>query len=150
MTLQVSVSGIRGIVGESLDATVVSRWAAAFGAWLPAGPVVVGRDSRPTGPMVRDAVVAALASTGHDVRDIGIATTGDGNVVAMGRAVQKRLDEFSDRIPVGMELGVVALQSETVTRAVGGFVSNLLQAVGIVLAVLCLTMGLAGGLQDPW
>ncbi len=75
MSLCVSVSGIRGIVGESLDATVVSRWGAALGAWLPPGPVVVGRDSRPSGPMVRDAVVAALSSTGHDVWDIGIATT---------------------------------------------------------------------------
>jgi len=75
VTLRVSVSGIRGIVGDGLDAIVAARWAAALGAWLPAGPVVVGRDSRPTGPMVRDAVTAALASTGHDVWDIGIATT---------------------------------------------------------------------------
>jgi phosphomannomutase len=75
LTLCVSVSGIRGIVGDSLTATVVSRWAGAFGAWLPPGPVVVGRDSRPSGPMVRDAVAAALASTGHDIWDIGIATT---------------------------------------------------------------------------
>jgi len=75
LVLRVSVSGIRGIVGDGLDAVVAARWAAALGAWLPAGPVVVGRDTRPTGPMVRDAVCAALASTGHDVRDIGIATT---------------------------------------------------------------------------
>jgi phosphomannomutase len=73
--LRVSVSGIRGVVGDGLDAVTVARWAAAFGAWLPPGPVVVGRDTRPSGPMVRDAVVAALASTGHDVRDIGVATT---------------------------------------------------------------------------
>jgi phosphomannomutase len=75
LTLCVSVSGIRGIVGESLTATVVSRWAGALGAWLPPGAVVVGRDSRPSGPMVRDAVAAALASTGHDIWDIGVATT---------------------------------------------------------------------------
>ena len=75
MVLRVSVSGIRGIVGDGLDAVVAARWATALGAWLPAGPVVVGRDTRPTGPMVRDAVCAALASTGHDVHDIGIATT---------------------------------------------------------------------------
>jgi len=73
--LRVSVSGIRGIVGDGLDAVTVARWAAAFGAWLPRGPVVVGRDTRPSGPMVRDAVTAALASTGHDVWDIGVATT---------------------------------------------------------------------------
>ena len=75
MPLRVSISGIRGVIGDGLDAVTVARWAAAFGAWLPAGPVVVGRDSRVSGPMVFDAVAAALASTGHDVWDIGIATT---------------------------------------------------------------------------
>jgi len=75
LVLRVSVSGIRGIIGDGLDAVTAARWAAALGAWLPSGPVVVGRDSRPTGPMIRDAVCAALASTGHDVVDIGIATT---------------------------------------------------------------------------
>lgn len=75
MVLRVSVSGVRGIVGDGLDAVTAARWAAALGAWLPAGPVVVGRDTRPTGPMIRDAVCAALVSTGHDVHDIGIATT---------------------------------------------------------------------------
>jgi len=73
--LRVSVSGIRGVVGDGLDAVTVARWAAAFGAWLPPGPVVVGRDTRPSGPMVLDAVAAALASTGHEVWDIGVATT---------------------------------------------------------------------------
>ncbi len=75
MALQVSVSGVRGVVGVDLDAVVVARWAAAFGAWLPAGPVVVGRDTRPSGPMLAHAVFAALVSTGHDVHDLGIATT---------------------------------------------------------------------------
>jgi len=75
LPLRVSVSGIRGVIGDGLDAVTVAHWAAAYGAWLPEGPVVVGRDTRPSGPMVFDAVAAALASTGHDVWDIGIATT---------------------------------------------------------------------------
>lgn len=75
MVLRVSVSGVRGIVGDGLDAVSAARWAAALGAWLPAGPVVIGRDTRPSGAMIRDAVCAGLVSTGHDVRDIGIATT---------------------------------------------------------------------------
>ncbi|PIE76295.1 phosphoglucosamine mutase [bacterium DOLJORAL78_65_58] len=75
LPLRVSISGIRGVIGDGLDAVTVARWAAAYGAWLPAGPVIVGRDSRPSGPMVFDAVAAALASTGHDIWDIGIATT---------------------------------------------------------------------------
>lgn len=75
MPLRVSISGIRGVIGDGLDAVTVARWASAYGAWLPDGPVIVGRDTRTTGPMVFDAVAAALASTGHDVWDIGVVTT---------------------------------------------------------------------------
>lgn len=75
MPLQVSVSGVRGVIGDGLDAEVAVRWASAFGAWLPPGPVVIGRDTRPSGPMLRHAVAAALLSTGHDVWDLGVTTT---------------------------------------------------------------------------
>lgn len=75
MPLKVSVSGVRGVIGDGLDAVVAAEWAAAFGRWLPPGPVVVGRDSRPSGPMIFQAVSGALMSTGHDVVDIGLATT---------------------------------------------------------------------------
>jgi phosphomannomutase len=75
MVLKVSVSGIRGIVGETLDAESVSRFAAAFGAWLPPGPIVVARDSRISGPMLSMAVQSALLSTGHDVIDAGLLST---------------------------------------------------------------------------
>jgi phosphomannomutase len=75
MPLQVSVSGIRGVIGDGLDAGVAGRWAAAFGRWLPPGPIVIGRDTRPSGPMLLAAVAANLMSTGHDVHDIGVATT---------------------------------------------------------------------------
>jgi phosphomannomutase len=84
LSLQISVSGIRGIVGESLDATVASQWAAAFGAWLPPGPVVIGRDTRPSGVMLAQAVAAALMSTGHAVWDIGIATTPTTEIAVAG------------------------------------------------------------------
>ena len=88
MPLRVSVSGVRGVVGDGLDAVVVSRWASAFGAWLPPGPVVLGRDTRPSGDMVRQAVFAALMSTGHDVWDLGVATTPTTEVaVAQSEAV---------------------------------------------------------------
>jgi phosphomannomutase len=73
--LKVSVSGIRGIIGDGLDAQTITAWATAFGKWLPAGSVIVGRDTRPSGPMVLNAVTAALVSTGHDVIDIGLAST---------------------------------------------------------------------------
>jgi phosphomannomutase len=77
--LIISVSGLRGRVGEALTPEVVTRFAAGFGAWATGrgGPrtVVVGRDSRVSGPMFHRAVIAALQSVGCDVIDIGLTTT---------------------------------------------------------------------------
>jgi phosphomannomutase len=73
--LMISVAGVRGIVGESLTPPVLARFAAAFAHSLPAGPVVVGRDARRSGPMVHRAVAAGLLAAGRDVIDIGLATT---------------------------------------------------------------------------
>lgn len=77
--LMVSVSGIRGRVGESLTPEVVATYAAAFGAWAiaqrPGRPVVVGRDSRVSGPMFHRVAVGALQSVGASVIDIGLTTT---------------------------------------------------------------------------
>jgi phosphomannomutase len=74
-SLIVSVSGLRGIVGGSLTADVAARYAAAFAATLPPGPIVVGRDGRATGPLLRDAIIAELTSAGRDCIDCGIAAT---------------------------------------------------------------------------
>jgi len=77
--LMVSVSGIRGRVGEALTPEVVARYAAGFGAWASSRGasrnVVVGRDSRVSGPMFHRSVVAALQSVGCDVIDVGLTTT---------------------------------------------------------------------------
>jgi phosphomannomutase len=72
----ISVAGVRGIVGESLDPSVVARFSAAFARALPGeGPVVLGRDARVTGPMVRLAACAGLNAAGRDVVDLRLATT---------------------------------------------------------------------------
>jgi phosphomannomutase len=77
--LMVSVSGIRGRVGEALTPEVVARYAAAFGAWSigrgGSRQVVVGRDSRVSGPMFHRIVVGTLQLVGCDVIDIGLTTT---------------------------------------------------------------------------
>lgn len=75
MSLIISVSGLRGIVGETLTPEVAMRYVAAFASELPPGPVLVTRDGRATGPMIADAVRAALAATGHAVIDAGAAAT---------------------------------------------------------------------------
>src|SRR5437773_3619752 len=73
--LMVGVSGIRGIVGESLTPPVIARFAAAFARELGPGPIVLGRDARPSGPMVQRAAVAGLNAAGRDVIEVGLATT---------------------------------------------------------------------------
>src|SRR5262245_53307740 len=73
--LIVSVSGIRGIVGRGLTAEATTRFAAAFGAHVRGGHVLVSRDSRPSGEMLRHAVVSGLLGAGCTVGDIGITPT---------------------------------------------------------------------------
>jgi phosphomannomutase len=71
----ISVSGLRGVVGESLTPLVATRFAAAFAAGLLKGKMVVARDGRPSGPMVASAVTAGILASGHDVIDVGVAAT---------------------------------------------------------------------------
>src|SRR4051812_21261670 len=73
--LIVSVSGVRGIVGDSLTADVALDFARALGTYLEGKPVVLGRDSRPSGPMLAAAAGAGLMSAGCDVYDLGICPT---------------------------------------------------------------------------
>src|SRR5881296_681600 len=47
----------------------------AVGSVLGKGPIAIGRDPRTSGPMLRDAVVAGLLATGHDVQDAGVLPT---------------------------------------------------------------------------
>jgi phosphomannomutase len=70
-----SVAGARGIVGETIDPDVVTRLTLAYCATLPRGPVVVGRDTRPSGDAFMHSVMGAVMGSGRDVIDIGIATT---------------------------------------------------------------------------
>jgi len=82
--LMVSVSGCRGITGESLTPDVVARFAGAFAGWVReeqggggAGrPVIVaGRDGRRGGEAVQQQAMEALRDAGCDVIDLGVATT---------------------------------------------------------------------------
>jgi phosphomannomutase len=71
----ISVSGLRGIVGESLTPEVVVRYISAFAAALPPGRVIVSRDGRESGPALARHVCAALRAANHDVIYAGVAAT---------------------------------------------------------------------------
>lgn len=81
-TLISSISGIRGIVGDGLDPSVLVRYTAAYGTWCrtrsssSANPlIVVGRDTRPSGEAFSQIVIGTLRGMGCNVLDVGLAAT---------------------------------------------------------------------------
>lgn len=73
--LMISVSGIRGIVGEGLSPEIIIKFTAAAGMVYGPGRVMVGRDSRVTGEMVKHAVISGLLAVGCHPVDLGICAT---------------------------------------------------------------------------
>jgi phosphomannomutase len=73
--LIISVSGLRGIVGESLTPEVALRFACAFAAQAPAGPIVLSSDGRVTGSLLAAAIGSGLSAVGRDWIDVGVAAT---------------------------------------------------------------------------
>lgn len=86
--LIISVSGMRGIVGQNLTASIAVEYGSAFGTYLKNRhqydtqnathdtiSVCIGMDSRPSGEMLKSAMTAGLCAAGVDVVDLGIVTT---------------------------------------------------------------------------
>lgn len=73
--LKVGVSGVRGIVGDSFTPQIAAGFAQAFGTFVGQGPVLVGRDTRPSGLMLEYAVVAGLQSVGCKPILLGVVPT---------------------------------------------------------------------------
>src|SRR5438093_10182241 len=71
-TLKISISGVRGVIGESLTPTLLTRFAQSFGTYIGARTIVIGRDPRTSGEMVKQAVIAGLLSSGCRIIDIGM------------------------------------------------------------------------------
>ncbi|MCU7494953.1 MAG: phosphoglucosamine mutase [Ignavibacteria bacterium] len=74
-TLMVSISGIRGIIGDGLEPEVLVKYTSAYADFCGNGKIVVGRDARISGEMVRNIVNGTLSAKGNDVIDIGICPT---------------------------------------------------------------------------
>jgi phosphomannomutase len=83
MALMVGISGIRGIVAETLTPAVALEFAQAYGTMLGGGRVVLARDSRPSGPLFAAAAAAGLIATGCHVTHLGLVMT-----PTVGRAIR--------------------------------------------------------------
>ena len=73
--LKIGITGVRGVVGETFTPELVVAFAQAFGTYLDGGRVLVCRDTRPSGPMVRAGVLAGLLASGCEVVDLGVCPT---------------------------------------------------------------------------
>ncbi len=73
--LRIGVSGIRGVVGDFLTPALACAFAQAFGTFVGAGRVVLGRDTRASGEMLEHAVACGLLAAGCEVVEVGIQPT---------------------------------------------------------------------------
>ena len=94
----------------------------------------------------QDPATNKLHFDGHRAIGIGVSTEKGGNVVTMGEGIKTRLAELEAQTPLGMEFGIIYMQSDMVTTAIDAFLINLLEAIAIVIVVLLLFMGLRSGL----
>ena len=74
-TLMVSVSGIRGLVGNGLDPNTIVKYVSAYADFCGNGKIVIGSDGRISGNMVKNIIIGTLIAKGNDIIDIGICPT---------------------------------------------------------------------------
>jgi phosphomannomutase len=131
-----SVAGARGIVGRGLDVDVVTRLTLAFVSILPPGPVVVGRDTRPSGRSLLSAVLGAVTAAGRECINLGIATTptveltvekleAAGGIITYDRGSQEHIDAI---------LGLHIIDVDRITRRSFRIVVDCINGAGSVIA----------------
>jgi multidrug efflux pump subunit AcrB len=87
-----------------------------------------------------------LRYDGKPAIGLGISTVQGGNVVTLGLAIRKKLEDLKQYQPIGIEIGEINFQPEAVSKATSEFVFNLGKAVTVVFVVLLFAMGRKTGL----
>ncbi|WP_417526393.1 efflux RND transporter permease subunit [Marinomonas shanghaiensis] len=77
---------------------------------------------------------------------LGVSFSSNVNVVKVGEALEKRINELEYQQPVGLSMEPIYFQSKEVDRSVSNFLLNLVEAVGIVILVLLVFMGIRSGI----
>ncbi|MFB0564392.1 MAG: phosphoglucosamine mutase [Candidatus Aminicenantaceae bacterium] len=72
LPLKISISGVRGVTGDSLTPQLSASFAQAFGSYLGRGKVIVGQDTRASGTMIKNAIFSGLLSVGCQPVNIDI------------------------------------------------------------------------------
>jgi len=83
---------------------------------------------------------------GQQVLMLGIVMTDDGNVVDLGKAIEKEVAKIQGELPYGVELERVADQPTTVSESIWEFERSLMEALAIVLIVCLVSLGWRTGI----
>ena len=131
----VSVSGVRGEIGVSLDVRVITRFAMAFGTFVGGRTVVVGRDSRTSSPTLRHAVLAGLFATGCHVIDVGICPTPTILLIANALRAQGSITITASHNPVAWNgIEFAAASGSLLTQAERDELMRIYETEGFALA----------------
>jgi multidrug efflux pump subunit AcrB len=87
-----------------------------------------------------------MRSGGQSVLGMGVTMQGGADVIELGKALQKSLAQIQARLPAGLHLTTVTSMPRAVARSVDDFVEAVAEAIGIVLVVSLLSLGLRTGL----
>jgi multidrug efflux pump subunit AcrB len=93
-----------------------------------------------------DPPMYTVRHNGQQVLMIGITMTNDGNIVDLGKLIEKAVANIQGELPHGVELERVADQPTVVSESIWEFERSLLEALGIVLAVCLLSLGWRTGI----
>lgn len=110
------------------------------GALVPLGSLLDVRHGYADPPMTR------YHASGVQGLALGVAMREGGNILDLGEQVQATLKRLEQRLPIGLEVEVLANQPERVNARINEFLVNLLQAVVLVCVVMLLFLGLRTGL----
>jgi multidrug efflux pump subunit AcrB len=94
----------------------------------------------------QDPPVTLMRMNGLPAIALAAAPVAGVNVVEVGAAIDARLVEIRKELPIGIELERVSWQSDEISLSINNFMISLLQAVGIVLVILAVTMGVRIGI----
>ncbi|PID28599.1 MAG: multidrug transporter AcrB [Candidatus Cloacimonadota bacterium] len=87
-----------------------------------------------------------MRHNGKPALGISISMESGGNIINLGKEIEKRLQELKSRIPAGLEMEKIFFQPEKVENSINQFLINLVESVAIVILVLMFTMGLRSGI----
>ncbi len=93
-----------------------------------------------------DPPTSKLTTSGRAGLGLAISMRDGGDIIRLGEDVKSLVDELQGRYPIGVDFDTVAFQPQVVDNKVRDFVGNIYQAIGIVLAVMLLMLGLRTGL----